>query len=130
MCEAHLLIVRHLPNWFPGTQFKRDAAKWDKLVEDMYEMPFAHVKRNMVQSLVTILIYEYTVADLHVQAEGKLVPSLTTSLLSDLDASKDNSKLEELIKYVVGTVYVGACNLNSRRSRRLTCTLLQLVQIQ
>ena len=41
------------------------------------------------------------------QADGKLSPSITASLLSELDSSKDNSAREETIQHVAGFVYCG-----------------------
>lgn len=34
-------------------------------------------------------------------------PSLVSSLLSELDASKDNAKTESIIRNIAGTAYIG-----------------------
>jgi len=33
-------ILKHLPSWFPGAGFKRQAAEWKTLVDGMYEIPY------------------------------------------------------------------------------------------
>ncbi|KAJ7489087.1 hypothetical protein FB451DRAFT_1522292 [Mycena latifolia] len=37
----------HVPKWFPGARFKRQAEEWRKLAHAMMEMPFAETKRQM-----------------------------------------------------------------------------------
>ena len=54
--------VKHLPAWFPGAKFKRDAAKWRKLVDEMYFRPYYEVKAAVVsQNLPETLRLDTTV---------------------------------------------------------------------
>ncbi|EKM51548.1 uncharacterized protein PHACADRAFT_176971 [Phanerochaete carnosa HHB-10118-sp] len=41
-----LPILQHIPAWFPGAQFKRDAAKWRPVVDAMYLQPHMEVKAS------------------------------------------------------------------------------------
>src|SRR5262249_3477299 len=41
--------VKYLPDWFPGTGFKRTAAAWRKTLMDSADKPFEFVKRQMAQ---------------------------------------------------------------------------------
>ncbi|KAJ7437926.1 cytochrome P450 [Mycena galericulata] len=40
-------ILKHVPRWFPGAGFKRQAEEWRKLSLAMLEVPFAETKRRM-----------------------------------------------------------------------------------
>jgi hypothetical protein len=42
-------IVKYLPEWFPGTGFKRTARNWGQNLIDMTERPYAFVKSQMAQ---------------------------------------------------------------------------------
>ena len=46
-----MLAVRHIPSWFPGAGFKRQAYEWRADLKAMREQPFEMVKRRMVQAL-------------------------------------------------------------------------------
>jgi hypothetical protein len=41
--------VRYLPDWFPGTEFKRTARQWGRTLTDLTERPYAFVKHQMSQ---------------------------------------------------------------------------------
>ena len=43
-------VVRHIPDWFPGANFKRLAKKWRVPVTEMSEKPYAYFKKRMVRS--------------------------------------------------------------------------------
>ncbi|EKM55876.1 uncharacterized protein PHACADRAFT_256800 [Phanerochaete carnosa HHB-10118-sp] len=77
-------ILMYLPAWFPGAGFKRKAAKWKALVDDMYEVPYGLFKTAV--------------------NEGGAQPCLTLSLLSEADTT-DISKLEETFIALTGTAY-------------------------
>lgn len=38
-----------LPSWFPGGGFKREAATWRPIVEEMYMRPYREVKAALVR---------------------------------------------------------------------------------
>ena len=41
-----LPILKYVPAWVPGAEFKRLGAIWAKKCRDMVELPFAQVKRD------------------------------------------------------------------------------------
>ena len=44
-------ILVYVPSWFPGAGFKRKAAHWRKLSENMVEKPFRYVQEQLVGEL-------------------------------------------------------------------------------
>ncbi len=44
-----LPLLRHLPSWFPGAGFRRDAAEWKKTVETVRDVPFRAAKDKIVR---------------------------------------------------------------------------------
>jgi len=42
-------FLRYLPDWFPGTGFKRTAKEWGRIVFEVKERPYALVKQQMAQ---------------------------------------------------------------------------------
>lgn len=45
------MTVKHIPSWFPGAQFKRDAAVWKGKMEALVNEPYEFTKQQMVRSL-------------------------------------------------------------------------------
>jgi len=43
------ISVKYLPDWFPGTGFKRTAVAWRKTLMDSADKPFEFVKRQIAQ---------------------------------------------------------------------------------
>lgn len=44
-------ILKYVPAWFPGAEFKRQAAYVKALVSEMQKEPFQYVKNNMVRQI-------------------------------------------------------------------------------
>ena len=42
------LTVIHMPDWFPGTGFKRAALKWRRAVDSAFQAPYEKVKAELV----------------------------------------------------------------------------------
>jgi len=42
-----MVVVRYLPDWFPGTGFKRTAKQWRDTLTELTERPFAFVKHQI-----------------------------------------------------------------------------------
>ncbi|EKM55880.1 uncharacterized protein PHACADRAFT_209392 [Phanerochaete carnosa HHB-10118-sp] len=80
-------ILKHVPAWFPGAQFKRDAAEYKKLVDGMYEMPYRQFKAAL--------------------KEGRAQPCFTGSLLAEAADSTDTPELDEFFTNLTGTAYAG-----------------------
>ncbi|EKM55874.1 uncharacterized protein PHACADRAFT_195925 [Phanerochaete carnosa HHB-10118-sp] len=85
-------ILKHVPAWFPGARFKRQAAKWKALMDAMHEMPYGQFKAAMKQ--------------------GSAQPCLTASLLSGADGA-DTPELDEIFSNITGTAYAGGSDTTS-----------------
>ncbi|KAJ7235516.1 cytochrome P450 [Mycena rebaudengoi] len=88
-----LPILKYVPDWFPGAEFKRNAKVWRKLARDSMELPFAYVKREM--------------------ASGTARPSFTLSCLrnvENLDNPADVEYHEDVIKSTVGTMFLAGAD--------------------
>ena len=48
--------VKHIPVWFPGASFKRQAAEWKKATDAMVERPFKAVTRALVSLMETCCV--------------------------------------------------------------------------
>ena len=49
MLLAQSIIVVHVPSWFPGAQFKRDAEVWKSKMEAFVNEPYDFTKQQMVR---------------------------------------------------------------------------------
>ncbi|QYT01221.1 Cytochrome P450 oxidoreductase OrdA-like protein [Trichoderma simmonsii] len=57
--------LKHLPDWFPGTAFKKTAREWNKVNHEAANIPYSFVKRQMANgtnrpSFVSGLIERYS----------------------------------------------------------------------
>ena len=43
-----MILVQHVPSWFPGAGFKRDAKAWRQLAFEARDMPWRAMKDSMV----------------------------------------------------------------------------------
>ncbi|KAE9372779.1 putative cytochrome P450 oxidoreductase OrdA-like protein [Stipitochalara longipes BDJ] len=64
-------FLRYLPDWFPGTGFKRTAREWRATLTDLTERPYAFVKHQM--------------------AQGKHEPSFLSQLLESGDLNEEET---------------------------------------
>lgn len=78
--------LKHIPIWFPGAQFKRDAAKWRKYPEAMLSAPFERVRAEM--------------------ANGITRPCIVAKAL----ARDGTAEWETVVKESAGTVYFGGAD--------------------
>ncbi|KAJ7016900.1 cytochrome P450 [Mycena alexandri] len=84
-------ILKHIPRWFPGAGFKRQAEEWRKLARDMSELPFAETKRQM--------------------ASGTHRSSFAADSLQKLrDRQTDLYYQEHHIRETAGTMFIGGAD--------------------
>ncbi|KAJ6565505.1 cytochrome P450 [Mycena vulgaris] len=84
-------ILKHIPRWFPGAGFKRQAEEWLKLSRGMLELPFAETKRQM--------------------DSGTAPPSFTANSLHALnDPDKQPYYKEHHVQQTAGTMYIGGAD--------------------
>ncbi|KAJ7454672.1 cytochrome P450 [Mycena latifolia] len=77
--------LKYVPPWFPGAEFKRKAAGWKNIVQEMIDLPFAASKTAV--------------------ATGIESTSFTTSRLMSLDDAQDEASQELDIKQVAASMY-------------------------
>ncbi|KAJ7032293.1 cytochrome P450 [Mycena alexandri] len=45
-------LMKYIPEWFPGAKFKRKAKQWRKFAQDLQDVPFAEVQRQVTAGIV------------------------------------------------------------------------------
>ncbi|KAJ6527992.1 cytochrome P450 [Mycena vulgaris] len=80
-------VLKYVPTWFPGADFKRKAKEWRKATRDLWDLPFAETKRDM--------------------AMGTAPPSFTSLALLGLNdsSSKEQREREAVIKGTAASMY-------------------------
>ncbi|KAJ7436982.1 cytochrome P450 [Mycena galericulata] len=86
-------ILKHVPRWFPGAGFKRQAEEWRKLSLAMLEVPFAETKRRMDMN--------------------KTPPSFTSDKLNDLKGREEIYYQERHVKAAASTLFFGGADTTS-----------------
>jgi hypothetical protein len=95
----------HLPWWFPGASFKKEAEKLAPHIDDMVNRPYQTVKDALVRPLCpfqSYIWYAYSSA----QATGVAVPSVAASMIASLH-EKPSREDELTSKAVPATMYIG-----------------------
>ncbi|KAF8815156.1 cytochrome P450 [Phlegmacium glaucopus] len=83
-------ILKYVPSWIPGAQFKRDAREWRRRAISLQDTPFADVKRQM--------------------GNGTARSSFCSSSLGNVDEQLDLRKQEYDIKSVAGALYTAGAD--------------------
>ncbi|KAJ7483529.1 cytochrome P450 [Mycena latifolia] len=85
-------VLKYVPSWVPGADFKRQAKQWHKATRGLLERPFAQVKRDI--------------------ALGTAPHSFTSISLAALDNAKDaeRMKYETLVKATAANMYSGGAD--------------------
>ncbi|KAJ3562900.1 hypothetical protein NP233_g9289 [Leucocoprinus birnbaumii] len=76
-------ILRHVPEWFPGAKFQREAKEWKQIFARMFEEPFKAVKKAML--------------------DGTAQPSFLSRSLEEITIGSDQERLECLIENIGAT---------------------------
>ncbi|CUA68280.1 O-methylsterigmatocystin oxidoreductase [Rhizoctonia solani] len=76
--------LQHVPEWFPGAEWKRKANKWRSQTEDMLNMPFEWTRSQM--------------------AAGNAPPSMLTSLLAKCTGEETAEEIDAL-RWATGTLF-------------------------
>ena len=93
--------LQYLPDWVPGSGFKRKAAKWKVKFEELVEKPYEYVKNSVVCCLSRLCCYNLTP---YLQAAGNYKNSFCSTLLED-DKSKVNEEFEFDLKWTANSMY-------------------------
>jgi hypothetical protein len=49
--EDSIPLLKYVPAWMPGAQFRRNAKRWRKEAAAMADLPLAETKRQLVSEL-------------------------------------------------------------------------------
>ncbi|PPQ70878.1 putative Dimethyltryptamine 4-hydroxylase (PsiH) [Gymnopilus dilepis] len=85
-----LPILKYMPSWFPGAEFKRKAKVWRESTDHMINMPYEKMKKLMVQDLVR--------------------PSYASARLQEMDPNGDLQHQEHVIRNTAMEVNVGGAD--------------------
>jgi len=100
--------VEKLPPWFPGASFVRGAILQRSLVPKIVDVPFEHVKKNMVSLFYE---YQYFIPN-DSQAAGTAAPSMVSgALLHISENAKDEHEaalLEKAVKEASASGFAGS----------------------
>jgi len=95
----------HLPWWFPGAGFKKEAKTWKRKMERCRDVPYETVKKQLVRNLLSpvFLVGVFSTVD---QNEDKAVPSIAATMITEL--SEDSTEEAFLMaKALPGSIYLG-----------------------
>uniref|UniRef100_A0A8H8CHB6 O-methylsterigmatocystin oxidoreductase n=1 Tax=Psilocybe cubensis TaxID=181762 RepID=A0A8H8CHB6_PSICU len=83
----------YIPSWFPGASFKRKAAYWSRLNNDVINKPFEYIENELTN-------------------DREVVPSVTTSLISRLPEKDDPLYSEErqIAKHATSVAYIAGAD--------------------
>ncbi|KAJ7731639.1 cytochrome P450 [Mycena metata] len=79
-------MLKHIPDWFPGAGFKRQAREWRKLGRRVQEVPFNELKHRI--------------------SSGTAPYSFAAQCLENLAESKDAYYTEETVRGTAAVVYI------------------------
>jgi len=104
-------ILKHIPRWFPGAGFKRQAEEWSKLSRGMLELPFAETKRQM--------------------DSGMAPPSFTAdSLQAPNDPDKEPYYQEHHVKQTAATMYSAGADTTVSALSTFVLAMLAYPEVQ
>ncbi|KAF8182235.1 cytochrome P450 [Mycena galopus ATCC 62051] len=104
-------ILKHVPRWFPGAGFKRQAEEWSKLSRGMLELPFAETKRQM--------------------DSGIAPPSFSSDSLQALDdPGQEPYHQEHHVKQAAAAVFVGGADTTVSAISTFVLAMLAYPEVQ
>lgn len=110
MQTSHTLLVKYLPVWFPGANFRRFAMDGKLVIQEARIMPFDYTKNSRVCPFLFVL--KEWLELLIVQAAGTATPSFVSSLLDEYEKENyTDPEIVEDIKNVAGNIYSGMLHL-------------------
>ncbi|KAL1707479.1 cytochrome P450 [Schizophyllum commune] len=101
-------ILLHLPEWMPGTGFKKHARKWRPVTEEMVNAPFEETMRRMASD----------------SARSSFV-----SLSLEKTRAKNDLAQEEIVKNTAAIMYIGAMDTTVATLLSFTLHMLENPEI-
>ncbi|EHK24794.1 uncharacterized protein TRIVIDRAFT_190045 [Trichoderma virens Gv29-8] len=107
--------LKHLPDGFPGTEFKETARQWNKVNHDTVNIPYSFVERQM--------------------ANGTHRPSFVSGLIERYSSEKSiNGKIdrnnEDAIKWAAGIMYGGGADTTVSALSAFTLAIVLFPEVQ
>ncbi|KAF5364651.1 hypothetical protein D9758_005513 [Tetrapyrgos nigripes] len=99
----YLPLLKYVPNWFPGADFKRKAKTWSKYSIDLKDQPWEKVQSEI--------------------AAGTALPSFVTRNLEGIDTASVSEQVIEEIKNCAGVAYLAGSDTSIALMR---CAILAL----
>ncbi|EIW55459.1 cytochrome P450 [Trametes versicolor FP-101664 SS1] len=106
-----LPILRFLPKWMPGAQFRRDAANATILVRKVRDVAWSRTLEAMVRQFVCSECLACRGKPV-MQREGTAVPSMTTAMMERISKLEgpDNDEEEKIARNTAATAYGGGAD--------------------
>ncbi|EGN98292.1 hypothetical protein SERLA73DRAFT_91572 [Serpula lacrymans var. lacrymans S7.3] len=102
-----LPFLRHLPSWFPGAGFQRDAIECRKVTAEMVELPFKYTKSSLTA--------------------GTAAPSMVSDILS---REKEDDSHELALKHASATAYGAASESSASTFQVFVLAMFEHPEIQ
>ncbi|RHZ47488.1 cytochrome P450 [Aspergillus thermomutatus] len=83
-------ILKHIPTWFPGAEFKRIAKQWRKMVFTLADKPYAFVHHQM--------------------SNGAYKPSYVSHLMEERSPETFTEEEEHVVKWSAASLYAGGAD--------------------
>ncbi|KAJ3757782.1 cytochrome P450 [Lentinula raphanica] len=103
-------ILRYIPEWFPGAEFKTKAKIWAELREKMASIPFGLTQDQL--------------------AMGVAAPSLTSIALEQIDHQQDVEEQERLVQTAAVAAYVAGSDTTVSALHSFIWTMLLYPEVQ
>jgi len=103
-------ILRFLPEWMPGADFKRKAKEWGQRMYNQSLIPHEYVKEQM--------------------AAGKAYPSFTATLLQTEDGRPADPELEDLVLWTAGGLYTAGADTTMAAVRSFVISMIMHPGVQ
>lgn len=97
-------VLKHIPIWFPGAKFRRDAEEWAKDSLSMLNTPFELAKKNYV-SLHLLVFLSYIGLTGGLQLQGAGLPCIASRGLENVQGDLEK---EQILKNVLAAMYAGS----------------------
>ncbi|GJE96511.1 cytochrome P450 [Phanerochaete sordida] len=102
-------ILKYIPAWFPGAQFKRQAAQYKHLVDVMFKAPYEQFKAAW--------------------AKGVAQPCFLGSLLGDSEMALDYER-EDFLTNLTGTVYAAGSDTTVAAMNTFVLAMVMYPEVQ
>ncbi|KAF8169161.1 cytochrome P450 [Mycena galopus ATCC 62051] len=103
-------ILKHIPTWFPGAGFKRQAREWRKLSQGMRDLPLLETKRQMEAGIAR--------------------SSFTADRLSALKDSEDAFYEERHVQATAGTMFLAGADTTVSSLGTFVLAMLAYPEVQ